>query len=480
MGTSDYVSRFESPSLPGQGLDWLHQIRTGALARFSASGFPSPREEEWKYTNVAAIERKLFAPKAALTPVELSPAFTPSFRHDGYLPDEDKLSEWLLPGTYRLVFVDGRLDASHSLLPAVPGGRIDGLAALLATDGGHIKTLLGRTLAGESHGFIHFNTAWFSDGAMVHLPAGFKLDRPLQLLFHETTPECLTVLRNLIVLEAGAEAEIVETYIGTADAAYLTAAVNEITLGESSKLTLTKLQSEAAKAYHFGGNYVHLAKSSRFEHHNFAFGGLLARTEVHADLAQGSDCQLGGLFLAQGQQHLDNHIRVDHSEPDTTSRETYKGILDGRSRGVFQGRVVVHKQAQRSDAAMSNRNLLLSVDAEIDTKPQLEIYADDVKCSHGVTIGQLDEKSVFFLKSRGLDEASARGLLTFAFANERVDAVANPALRGQVRSLLLARFPKPCPSRLRSEPCPERSRKGQGSDPPGVSKDEGTIEKDWL
>lgn len=422
MAAADYVNSFESmaPNLPGQGLAWLQKLRADALARFSAGGFPSPREEEWKYTNVAAIERKRFAPVAT----------SPSSQAG------EGVAEWLLPDAYRLVFIDGHLDASHSVVPDGAGG----LAALLQTEPSCVESLLGGALEAESHGFIHFNTAWFSDGAVLRLPAGHKLDKPLQLLFHGVTSDSMAVLRNLIVLEESAEAEIVETYTGAADAAYLTAAVNEIVLGEGAKLTLTKLQSEAAKSFHFGGNYVKQAKTSVFEHHNFAFGGLLARSEVHVNLAQGCDCQLNGLFLAQGQQHLDNHIRVDHRQPDAVSRETYKGILDGRSRGVFQGRVVVHEQAQHSDAAMSNRNLLLSQDAEIDTKPQLEIYADDVKCAHGVTIGQLDEESIFFLKARGLDKAEARALLTFAFANERVDAVANDALRGQVREQLVARF----------------------------------------
>ncbi|BBL71931.1 Fe-S cluster assembly protein SufD [Methylogaea oryzae] len=422
MAAADYVNSFESlaPSLPGQGLAWLQQLRSEALARFSAGGFPSPREEEWKYTNVAAIERKRFVPVAAAVSVS----------------EPQGLAEWLLPDAYRMVFVDGRWQAGLSSLPVEAGG----LAALLEAEPSRVESLLGGALQGESHGFIHFNTAWFSDGAVLHLPAGCKLDKPLQLLFHGATADAMAVLRNLIVLEAGAEAEIVETYTGTADAAYLTAAVNEIVLGEGAKLTLTKLQSEAAKSFHFGGNYVRQAKTSLFEHHSFAFGGLLARTEVHASLSQGCDCQLNGLFLAQGQQHLDNHLRVDHRQPDAVSRESYKGILDGRARGVFQGRVVVHEQAQHSDAAMSNRNLLLSQDAEIDTKPQLEIYADDVKCAHGVTIGQLDEESIFFLKARGLDETEARALLTFAFANERVDAVANDALRRQIRQQLVTRF----------------------------------------
>ncbi|TAN51303.1 MAG: Fe-S cluster assembly protein SufD, partial [Methylococcaceae bacterium] len=270
--------------------------------------------------------------------------------------------------------------------------------------------------------------------------AGCRLDKPLQLLFVGAQPDACAVLRNLIVLEAGAEAEIVESYVGVGDGAYLTVALNEITLGDAAKLTLTRLQNESAKAYHFGVSFVRQGKAAQFEHHNFAFGGLLARSEIHADLAESSDCRLNGLFLAQRQQLLDQQLRVQHREPSAVSRETYQGILDGRARGVFQGRVVVHEHAQHSDAAMNNRNLLLSEHAEIDTKPQLEIYADDVKCAHGVSIGQLDAASVFFLKSRGLDEAEARGLLTFAFANEMVDRIADPALRRLVQRQLPAHF----------------------------------------
>lgn len=428
MAVADYPRHFaEHPAeLPGQDLDWLRRLRADALQRFSADGFPTQHQEDWKYTPVSAIERKLFTPRSHASD-ECDAAVIAD------------LQPWLLADAYRLVFVDGRLNRHLSLLPSLNEGCVSGLAAQLATDASWLQPWLERTPFDEAHGFIHFNNAWFADGAVVHLPRDAKLDKPLQLLFHADTPDSLAVLRNVIVLEAGAEAEIVATYSGNATS--FGASIDRIALAEQSRLTLTKLQCEAPQACHFGGHYLTQARASVFEHHNFAFGGLLARTEIHTELAQGSECLLNGLYLAQRQQHLDNQLRVQHREPDTTSQETYKGIVDNRARGVFQGRVTVHPDAQRSNAAMSNRNLLLSADAEVDSKPQLEIYADDVKCSHGVGIGQLDEASVFFLKSRGLDETAARSLLTFAFANEMVDKIANPALAAMVRQQLRARFP---------------------------------------
>ncbi|MGR8935714.1 MAG: SufB/SufD family protein, partial [Gammaproteobacteria bacterium] len=202
-----------------------------------------------------------------------------------------------------------------------------------------------------------------------------------------------------------------------------------------------KLQSEAEKAFHFGGTYVQQNRSARLYQHSFSFGALLARSEIHSDLDAAAECYLNGLYLGNKRQHTDNHTRINHRKPHGISREFYKGILDQRARGVFQGRVIVHEQAQKTDSEMNNRNLLLSADAEVDTKPQLEIYADDVKCAHGVTVGQLDEKSVFYLQSRCIDEPTARAMLTFAFANEMVDKVENESLKALLLKQLQAFFP---------------------------------------
>ena len=242
---------------------------------------------------------------------------------------------------------------------------------------------------------------------------------------------CAATTRNLLVLEGQTALDFIETYVG-ADASYLAIAVTEVFVGETASLTLYKYQIESEKAYHFGGTYVKQAQNSRFTHHNFALGGFLARCDIHTDLDEASECELNGLYLGAKRQHLDNHTRINHLKPHAVSRETYKGVLDDRARGVFQGRVVVAEDAQKTDSQMNNRNLLLSNDAEADTKPQLEIYADDVKCGHGVTVGQLDEKSVFYLKSRGVDDETARNMLTFAFANEMVDKIKIKGLHDQV------------------------------------------------
>jgi len=251
----------------------------------------------------------------------------------------------------------------------------------------------------------------------------------------------MATTRNIIIADEMAEAKIIETFVGI-DNAYLTAAVTEVFVGSNADVTLYKMQSESDKAYHFGGSYIKQARDARFTHHNFAFGGLLARSDIHVDLDHASECELNGLYLGVKRQHIDNHTRINHLKPYAVSRELYKGVLDDRARGVFQGRVIVAIDAQKTDSQMNNRNLLLSDDAEADTKPQLEIYADDVKCGHGVTVGQLDEKSIFYLQSRCVDEETARNMLTFAFANEMVDKVKIRGLHDMVLEQVLARFPQ--------------------------------------
>jgi len=275
---------------------------------------------------------------------------------------------------------------------------------------------------------------------VIEVAAKQQLEKPLQILHVVTQSDALAATRNLFVLDEQAEAEVIETYIGSVDS-YFTASVNECLLGKNAGLTLYKVQLEAEKAQHFGGTYVKQSRDSRFNHHNFALGSGLARSDIHCDLDTAAECSLNGLFVASKRQHIDNHTRINHLKPHGISREFYKGVLDNKARGVFQGRVVVAEDAQQTDSEMNNRNLLLSADAEVDTKPQLEIYADDVKCSHGVTVGQLEEKSVFYLQSRGLDEEAARNILTFAFANEMVDKVENAELKALLLKELLERFP---------------------------------------
>ncbi|MBL6985467.1 MAG: Fe-S cluster assembly protein SufD [Methylobacter sp.] len=443
---SRYTAEYQTIAsvLPGQNLPWLQTLRSEALEQFSAQGFPSPREEEWRYTNVSGIEKKLFSPSVDLTTIDIN---------------ADWLKAYRLEDAWVLVLVNGHFSAELSVLEGLPEAvTVMGMAEALAKQPDTVEKYLGKGADQSEHSFIAFNTAWFTDGLFVHVPAKLVLDRPIQLLHIVTGSDAMATTRNIVIADALAEAKVIETFIsrdgvyaanlsGTdaalgQDSAYLTAAVTEVFVGKNADVTLYKLQSESEKAYHFGGCYVKQARDARFTHHNFAFGGLLARSDIHVDLDHASECELNGLYLGIKRQHLDNHTRINHLKPHAISRELYKGVLDDRARGVFQGRVIVSEDAQKTDSQMNNRNLLLSDDAEADTKPQLEIYADDVKCAHGVTVGQLDEKSIFYLQSRCVDEETARNMLTFAFANEMVDKVKIKSLHDKVLEQVLVRFPQ--------------------------------------
>ncbi len=429
--TSHYLADYENtaPVLPGQHLPWLRQLRDEALQRFAQQGFPSPREEEWKYTNVSAIEKKRFS--------------FPVIGDKQALVDDQWLDAYRLTYAWSVVLVDGRFSAQLSSLQGLPDGVIlCGMAEALEKYPDRLEARFGRAMVRENHGFIHFTNAWFSDGLYLHIPPRMILDKPVQLLHVVTQPDSLAVTRSLIDAESMAGAEVFETFVGVDGQAYLNASVTEVFVGDNARLDLFKLQCETGKAFHFGGTYVLQESHGRFQHHNFSFGGLLTRNEVHADLGKASECQLNGLYLGTKRQHTDNHTRINHTQPHGISREMYKGILDQRARGVFQGRVVVFEGARKTDSEMNNRNLLLSSDAEADTKPQLEIYNDDVKCSHGVTVGQLDEKSIFYLRSRCIDAETARNMLTFAFANEMVEKLQERSFKSLVQSQLLAHFPQ--------------------------------------
>jgi Fe-S cluster assembly protein SufD len=426
---SRYAAEYQTvvAALPGQTLAWLTALRGEALEQFSAQGFPSPREEEWRYTNVSAIEKKLFSPATLVTASAV---------------DSDWLKSYQLEDAWSVVLVDGHFSAELSVLDDLPENiSVMSMADALAKQPDKLEKYINQAVNSSEHGFVAFNTAWFTDGLFLHVAAKHVLAKPIQVLHIATQSDVLTATRTVIVADEMAEANIIETFVGL-DNAYLSAAVTEVFVGANAQITLYKMQCESEKAYHFGGIYVKQSRDARFNHHNFAFGGLLARCDIHTDLDQASECELNGLYLGIKRQHIDNHTRINHLKPYGISRELYKGVLDDRARGVFQGRVIVAEDAQKTDSQMNNRNLLLSSDAEADTKPQLEIYADDVKCGHGVTVGQLDEKSVFYLQSRCVDEETARNILTFAFANEMVDKVKIKGLHDRVLEQVLIRFPQ--------------------------------------
>ncbi len=430
---SDAVIRYREAfqdtagTLPGSAIPWLRDARREAMGTFEAIGFPKPREEDWKYTRVAPIEKRDFA---------LTPPDTPTPLDLGAL---------LLPestGAWQAVFVDGRFRADLSRTVPLPGGvHVADLAGSLERGGDELQRWI--TGAGHRNGFTALNAAFTGHGLHLQLDDGVTLDVPVHLLF-VASGIADTIVHPRVILEIGkgARATVVESYAALGESPYFNNVVTQAALDEGARLDHYKLQREATAAFHVSTFNVHQDAGSRFESHSVSLGAALARHDINVALdAPEASCALNGLYMVRGRQHVDYHTRVDHVKPACTSTEDYRGILAGRARGVFNGRVYVHPQAQKSDATQSNRNLLLSRDAEVDTKPQLEIHADDVKCAHGATVGQLDEGMIFYLRSRGIDESSARGLLTYGFARGLVDRMAVAPLREAVAESLLDRLP---------------------------------------
>jgi Fe-S cluster assembly protein SufD len=415
--------------LAGRAVPWLSRARQLAFERFAAHGLPTRREEEWKYTDVGAIGKR-----ASLAPDNIPP--DPSF--------EARLFAWTLAqeNVHLMVFVNGHYSSELSApgeLP--PGARLDSLADLL--DG---TADLPETLFDEQHEhtiFAALNNALATDGAVLNLAAGAVLEKPLYLLFVASGHGSAIYPRNILIAGEGARATVIEHYFGMLDAHNFTNALTQISLAAHADLQHCKLLQEGKDAFHVAGIHAEQAAGSRFVSHSFALGGRLARNDIGARLGgPDSQCSLDGLYLLEGKQHVDHHTRIDHLAPSGTSREYYRGILDGESHGVFSGKVVVHPHAVKTDAHQSNRNLLLSQKAEVDTKPQLEIFADDVKCTHGATVGKLDDDSLFYLCSRGIDAALARSLLIYGFANDIIGRVEVASMRERIEHLVLDRLPQ--------------------------------------
>jgi Fe-S cluster assembly protein SufD len=402
---------------------WVGQLRDRAAERFETVGFPSTRDEAWKYTNLAPLMRQRFQPTAAASLTA------------------ERLQQ-LLPGAFdafRLVVVNGRYRPELSAPPEVRGVVGGSLAAALESHQ-TVEGYLGKVVSLDSHPLAALNTAFLLDGIFVHIGANVSLDRPIHIVY-VTTADALAQPRTLIVADAGSRATIVEQYVGLDNGRYFSNGVTEVVLARGAAVEHYRLQTESVQAFHVNGVFVRQDEQSEFTSHAVDLGGLLVRQDIHAHLhAPGSTCTLNGLYVADGRQHVDNHTLIEHAKPRCTSREFYKGVLDGRARAVFSGRVVVQPDAQQTDAEQVNNNLLLSEDAEVDTKPELEIYADDVKCSHGATVGQLDLDQLFYLRSRGIDDGQARDLLTFAFANEILHRFRIAPLRAMFERSLTTRL----------------------------------------
>jgi Fe-S cluster assembly protein SufD len=401
------------------GPAWLREARRVAIDRFAERGLPTSRDEEWKYTSLAPL---------VATPLDLA---ADAARE---MPSEEDLARFSMgPVSWsRLVFVDGRYAAKLSTVrPLPPGGRLGSLAEALITDEPTVRAHLAGAAAEADGAFGALNAAFWADGAFLHVPVGVSLDEPIQLLFVATASGGRADHpRSLIVLEPESRAVLVESYVALADEAYLTNASTEIALGPGAVLDHHRVVLEGRQGFHAGRTWVRQGPDSRFASCAVTLGGRLVRNDVDARLdAEGAECALNGLFVVGGAQHVDTHTVVDHAQPRTTSRQLYKGVLDGRARGVFNGRVVVRPGANGTDAHQTNKNLILSDGVEVDSKPQLEIFADDVKCSHGAADGQLAEDAIFYLESRGLDEVTARSLLTHGFANEVLGRIREEPVR---------------------------------------------------
>ena len=411
--------------------DWFSKQRQSAFNIFQKSGFPSTRKENWKYTDVRPIAKNLFS-NIANGSVVIS-----DNEIDAILFKELECIE--------LVFVNGTYSEKYSNIKNLPNElTIKNMANALGNDEDFLKKHLSQYVNDNSSSFTALNTAFIQDGAYINVPSDLILERPISITYvsKDNSNIFATHPRNLIFMGENSKATIIENYIGIDDTNYFTNAVTETSLSQGASLKHYKIQQESSNAFHIGNLNASQNKDSRFESHSISIGGALVRNDINAQLnEEGAEIIMNGLYMTDNAQHIDNHTRVDHFKPYTQSNQNYRGVLNGKSRGVFNGKVVVHPQAQKIEAYQNNANLLLSDDAEIDTKPELEIYADDVKCNHGATIGQLDNDMLFYLRSRAVDEQTARSLLTYAFVDEIINNISFQSIKNKLEHLIIGRLP---------------------------------------
>jgi Fe-S cluster assembly protein SufD len=390
----------QEKELPGSDRPTVVRLRKAAISRFGELGFPNERNEDWKFTSVASLVRTSF---------QLPPGDTGSTPRPASLPD---------------------------------GVLVMSLAEALAKHPELVEPHLGQFADFRNHAFAALNTAFWASGTFVYVPPGKVVEEPITLNYQVSPPDgngpYLWYRRSLVVLGRGSQATVIESFTGE-DVSSASNALTEVSLADGARLDHYKAQEESPHAFHIASTHAVLGRDSNFSTHYVGLGGAWVRNEVRVRFdAENGEATVNGLYLASDNQHVDNHTVIDHARPHCASHELYKGILDGKARGVFNGKIFVRPQAQKTDAKQTNQTLLLSDDATINTKPQLEIFADDVKCTHGATVGQLDAQQLFYLRSRGIDLEQARALLTFAFANDIVGRIKVPALRDRLELALLA------------------------------------------
>ncbi len=409
------------PALPASPIAWLNGLRADAVDRVGALTVPTTRDEEWRFTDISPLTGMRFQPARSASPLDAA-------RIDGFV---------LAEAGARLTFVDGVYAPQLSYNKA--GIVVENLAAGVGKHAAEIERHLGSHAGFQDNVFAALNTAFLHDGALIVVPRGVTVAAPVHLLFVSTQSEAASYPRCLVVAEPGSAVTVVEDFVALQDAAYLTNAVSEIALLDNSSVRHVRVQRENGAAIHIANCAVSLAHASRYQSVSVALGARISRYNLNVlQAAEGAECAIDGLALIADRQLADSHTCIDHAQPHGVSRQLHKCIVDGAAHAVFNGKIMVRPGAQRTDSSQSSRNLLLTGKARVDTKPQLEIFADDVKCAHGATVGQLDAEEVFYLRSRGLSEAAARNLLTYAFGAEIIDRIPVATLKRRLEQIVLA------------------------------------------
>jgi Fe-S cluster assembly protein SufD len=425
-GNSDwYLQIFNEieKNLNGAGKQKIHQIRKNAISHLHQSGFPTTKDEEWKYTDIRPITAVNF-----------------DFSNKSEIPDS-AIEQFKIKGldSYQLIFINGNFRRDISSLGEESDHiQIISLQDYLDKNNGDPGTSLTQFDPSKLDTFSSLNTAFINDGVVILVAKNAVIDKPVHIIhINDGEGNTITTPRNLFRVEQGAQVKIVESFCGLGNEQYFTNAVTEVEIQANASLEHFKIQTENSEAYHINSVYVKQQRDSNFVSHNCTFGGKLVRNNFNIKLnGEGTNSVLNGLYLGSDNQHIDNHTTMDHAKPHCQSDELYKGILDGHARGVFNGKIFVRQDAQKTNAIQNNNTILLSDNATIDTKPQLEIFADDVRCTHGATVGQLNEDADFYLRSRGIDRQKARQLLIFAFASDVIDRVQIEPIRDRLADLL--------------------------------------------
>ncbi len=419
--TTGYLDSLLQGRPPASPLTWLNELRANAVDRVGALTVPTTRDEDWRFTDISPLTKLSFQPVRDAAPV--APA---------------TVEQWAIAeAAARLVFIDGAYAPEHSFNHA--GFIVENLAAGVARHGAAVQAHLGRHAQFERNAFAALNTAFLHDGALIVVPREMALAAPVHLLFIATRKLAASYPRCLVIAESCSAVTVVEDFVALENEAYFTNAVTEIALEGNASVHHVRVQRDGAAAFHFANCAVSLAHASRYHSVSVALGARISRHNLGVLLAaEGAECSIDGLALIGGGQLADTHTLIDHALPQGKSRQLHKCIVDGAARAVFNGNIMVRAGAQRTDSSQSSRNLLLSAKARVDTKPQLEIFADDVKCAHGATVGQLDVDEVFYLKSRGLSDIAARNLLTYAFGAEVIERIPIASLRNRLEQVVMA------------------------------------------